>query len=101
MGLGGGRVFYILWAPGSKGGATPPLAGFAFGGDSGISWISLQTHYTNAGLEEGLVDSSGFRMHTTTALRPYDMGVLVLGSLLFSIPPGNSSFSTGPSLCPK
>ncbi|KXZ53429.1 hypothetical protein GPECTOR_7g1327 [Gonium pectorale] len=95
------RAFYILWTPGGDKGFSPPEAGVAFGGDSGVNWVSLQVHYTNLELAKGIRDSSGFRLHASSVLRPYDMGVLTLGTIEFVIPPGNGSWSSAPNLCPK
>ena len=36
------QAFYLLWAPGSTGGEAPPEAGYALGGDSGVTWVALQ-----------------------------------------------------------
>jgi hypothetical protein len=48
------------------------------------AWLQLQPvpvrpqmHYTVLDGSQGLIDSSGFRLHTTTQLRPNDMGILV------------------------
>ncbi|GIL49739.1 hypothetical protein Vafri_6017 [Volvox africanus] len=94
-------TFYAAWAPGADSFETPPEAGIALGGDSGVNWLILQVHYTNLALATGLVDSSGFQLNVTTTLRQYDMGFLTLGSLDIAIPPGVANFSSTPNLCPS
>ena len=64
-----------------------------------------QVHYTNPDQVSGLVDSSGFRLHTVWGggpggLRPHDMGVLALGSVTFALPPRTPDYSAPPNLCP-
>ena len=47
----------------------------------------LQVHYDNVDLDEGKIDSSGFKIYYTPTLRPYDAGVLEVCPLLFPSSP--------------
>ncbi|GIL73428.1 hypothetical protein Vretifemale_3547 [Volvox reticuliferus] len=94
-------TFYAVWAPGADSFETPPEAGIALGGDSGVNWVVLQIHYTNTALTTDLVDNSGFQLNVSTTLRQYDMGFLTLGTLDISIPPGVANYSSTPNLCPR
>lgn len=76
----------------------PPDAGFRIG-LGGMSYVVLQVHYNNLA-QDHPVDNSGFRLHVTPMLRPYDMGVLVLGWEFFKIPKKSMAWSAGNSICP-
>jgi hypothetical protein len=90
-------VFWVMWAVGSGPLQLPDAAGLPMGLRTGgdvntASHVVLEIHYTNPGRAAAIVDSSGFRLWYTSALRPNDAGVLTLGDVLFSIPPQTTSF---------
>lgn len=96
------QVNYVIWAPGgSNRTSLPAQAGLPLGGSGGYTWLALQVHYTNEGLTEGVVDSSGFVLFATPQLRPNDMGIMALGSTQLNIPPGQPAYSTPPNYCPS
>lgn len=45
-------------------------------------------------------DSSGFALHYTASLRPYDMGILSLGASGLTVP-GGIAFNSTPNVCPE
>jgi hypothetical protein len=59
-----------------------------------------QVHYTNPDHLEGRRDSSGLRLVYTPRLRPHDMGVLTLGTVNFTVPPGQKDFPIAPNVAP-
>lgn len=90
-------VFWVMWAVGSGPLQLPDAAGLPMGLRTGgdvntASHVVLEIHYTNPGRAAAIVDSSGFRLWYTSALRPNDAGVLTLGDVGFSIPPQTTSF---------
>eukprot|EP01120_Amphizonella_sp_Union-15-10_P003465 TRINITY_DN13883_c0_g1_i1.p1 TRINITY_DN13883_c0_g1~~TRINITY_DN13883_c0_g1_i1.p1 ORF type:complete len:538 (+),score=55.78 TRINITY_DN13883_c0_g1_i1:127-1740(+) len=81
------------WAVGMNSIVLPQDAGFRIGTSSphGIKHIVVEIHYNNVEKASNIFDSSGIRIHYTTALRKYDAGVMTLGDPLTrlpSIPPG-------------
>jgi len=52
----------------------------------------LQIHYDNPSGEIDVDPGSGFRLTYTDQLRPYDVGVLTLGSVEIVIPPNSKSY---------
>jgi hypothetical protein len=59
----------------------------------------LQIHYTNKRGLEGQFDASGVRLTTTLALRPRDVWVVMLGTMVIINKPGLAAVSTIPSEC--
>ena len=57
-------------------------------------------HYTNPKGLSGERDDSGFRLFYTPKLKQYDLGVLALGNVGFSIPPQQPSYTIRDSVCP-
>ncbi|KXZ43937.1 hypothetical protein GPECTOR_77g33 [Gonium pectorale] len=92
--------FYMGWAPGVGAIDAPPSAALAFGQGS-IRYLSLQVHYTNLNGAQGQVDSSGFRLLYSPTLKKFDMGVLTIGSYDIAVPPGATSYTTAPNVCPS
>eukprot|EP00190_Bangiopsis_sp_CCMP1999_P001695 CAMPEP_0198732180 /NCGR_PEP_ID=MMETSP1475-20131203/34256_1 /TAXON_ID= ORGANISM="Unidentified sp., Strain CCMP1999" /NCGR_SAMPLE_ID=MMETSP1475 /ASSEMBLY_ACC=CAM_ASM_001111 /LENGTH=769 /DNA_ID=CAMNT_0044495245 /DNA_START=147 /DNA_END=2456 /DNA_ORIENTATION=- len=68
------------WAKGGPPLILPAEAGFRV--DATSNKFVLQIHYDNADLDEGVVDSSGVRIHTSSALREHDAGILNVGDVL-------------------
>ncbi len=48
-----------------------------------------------------LDDRSGFRLTMTSKLRQHDAGSLLLGNIMFSLPPNTPSVGMGVSWCPS
>ncbi|GFH24492.1 DOMON domain-containing protein, partial [Haematococcus lacustris] len=76
-----------FYGPGSGPFNLPAEAGLPFGGPGGVSYVMLQIHYNNPTGLRNAVDSSGITVHYTQQLRPFDMGVLTLGSYDINVPP--------------
>ena len=74
---GGERVLY-LWAPGGEPLKLPEEAGFRVGPGSVVS-MRLEIHYNNPKLISNEIDSSGISLYYTSALRPHDAGMALLG----------------------
>ncbi|KXZ46095.1 hypothetical protein GPECTOR_47g372 [Gonium pectorale] len=103
LGMAGGEGCYssfVGWAPGQMGGALPPSVGLPFG-EADSTHFALQVHYNNPEHVSGVVDSSGLRLLYTPKLRPYDAGLLTLGTLAIAIPPGQPGFTLEPNVCPS
>ncbi|GFR39666.1 hypothetical protein Agub_g137 [Astrephomene gubernaculifera] len=98
--------FWMGWAPGVGAVDAPAEAALAFGpgsrgGDGNdLLYVALQIHYNNPEGLQGEVDSSGFRLLYSSVLKPYDMGVLTLGSYDIAVPPGAASWTTPTNICP-
>ncbi|GFH29015.1 DOMON domain-containing protein, partial [Haematococcus lacustris] len=90
-----------FYGPGSGPFNLPAEAGLPFGGPGGVSYVMLQIHYNNPTGLRNAVDSSGITVHYTQQLRPFDMGVLTLGSYDINVPPGRSNFSVPANACPS
>jgi len=86
------------WAVGSVGERLPEHTGMPLGEHfGGASYFMLETHYDNPALHSPLVDSSGIRIHYTEELRPYDTGMILIGSevnFLQFIPPKQNLFTS-------
>ncbi|KAJ3051516.1 hypothetical protein HK097_007452 [Rhizophlyctis rosea] len=93
--------FTMVWAPGLDTIELPAEAGFAAGSvPGGFQYFSLQVHYDNQAKQEGVVDTSGFKIWYTEQLRENDMGVLFTGVTGFTIPPNNPSYHVAGGECP-
>ncbi|CAJ0566476.1 unnamed protein product, partial [Mesorhabditis spiculigera] len=93
------------WGIGSAGAfILPEEAGYSIGGPDIVPYYMIEIHYNNPQQKSGLVDSSGLRLSVTSRLRPYDAGVLLIGTPAMSksmvIPPGQRGFAFK-GLCPK
>ncbi|BFZ19031.1 hypothetical protein BsWGS_22070 [Bradybaena similaris] len=75
-----------FWSMGLGGECYHPSAGIRIG-KTGIKKLALQVHWNNPQHVQGLVDSSGLMLYYTPHLRPYDAGVLMTGTSVFSLPP--------------
>ena len=86
------------WAVGSVGERLPEHTGMPLGEQfGGATYFMLETHYDNPALHAPLVDSSGIRIHYTDQLRPYDTGMMLIGSevnFLQFIPPKQDLFTS-------
>jgi hypothetical protein len=81
-----GNQFVAGWAPGGDIAVMPDDVGLETAGPD--EWLILQMHYNNVAGYTDAVDASGIEMCTTNTPRPNLAGVLWLGSVLISIPPG-------------
>ncbi|XP_051022597.1 dopamine beta-hydroxylase [Acomys russatus] len=89
------RHVLAAWALGAKPFYYPEEAGVAFGGLGSSRYLRLEVHYHNPGKVQGRSDSSGIRLHYTSALRSYDAGIMELGLVytpLMAIPPQETEF---------
>jgi len=86
------------WAVGSTGERLPKHTGMPLGeAYGGATYFMLETHYDNPALHTPIIDNSGIRIHYTDQLRPYDTGMLLVGSevnFLQFIPPRQNSFTS-------
>ncbi|PNH04333.1 MOXD1 1 [Tetrabaena socialis] len=73
-----------VWVPGHMQSLLPPTI-----------------HYNNPSRLEGVVDDSGFQVLYTPQLRQYDAGLLSVGQVAISIPPGRPIFTLQPNVCPS
>eukprot|EP00004_Rigifila_ramosa_P007335 TRINITY_DN182_c0_g1_i3.p1 TRINITY_DN182_c0_g1~~TRINITY_DN182_c0_g1_i3.p1 ORF type:complete len:568 (-),score=136.72 TRINITY_DN182_c0_g1_i3:17-1675(-) len=91
--MSGCTSFWAGWAPGGGDAWAPAEAAWPIGTPKN-TWLRLEIHYNNPDGMSGIVDQSGFRIHYTPELRPYDVGVLAVGTFtdLISIPAGESAF---------
>ncbi|XP_060070703.1 tyramine beta-hydroxylase-like [Ylistrum balloti] len=80
-----------IWTVGLLGMCHNGKAGFRIG-DSGYKFGTMEVHWSNPGLRDDYMDSSGMILHYTPVLRPYNLGNLITGDNNFSIPPGRSSY---------
>ena len=80
-GLGSGLedVTIEAWAAGQGPHELPKEAGFPMGGDNGYHSFEIGIHYDNAAMIEGIIDSSGLKVHYTTKKRTLDAGVFQVG----------------------
>ncbi len=105
-----------LYSSGNWDSCVTPVATYAYGGSAqylpdhvGIpfgghqSYYMLEVHYENPN-RKNFVDYSGFRIHYTSNLRPYDAGIMINGISISDtqlIPPKQISFKNigicGPS----
>lgn len=109
-----------LYSSGNWDSCVTPVATYAYGGSSqffpdhiGIpfaghnqKYYMLEVHYENP-KRQSIQDNSGFRIHYTDVLRPYDAGMMINGISISDtqlIPPKQKSFRNigicGPS-CEK
>ncbi|KAL7544418.1 hypothetical protein ACHAWF_007803 [Thalassiosira exigua] len=70
------NAFKAGWAVGDIERVMPPDVGMPIG--EGQRWLLVQSHYYNPSLDEGINDSSGFRLHIARDVRPIDAGMLNL-----------------------
>ncbi|XP_078393553.1 DBH-like monooxygenase protein 2 homolog, partial [Cetorhinus maximus] len=85
------------WAVGGQDLIYPDDAGFPLGGADDPVYYMLQIHYDNPQELTGVRDHSGFKLHLTSDLREYDIGILWTGIQIQSflaIPPKTPSFKT-------
>lgn len=89
------------YGTGGAGQYLPDHVGIPFAGQQ--SYYMLEIHYENAN-RRSFSDHSGFRIHYTSNLRPYDAGVMISGISISDthlIPPKQPLFKTigicGPS----
>jgi hypothetical protein len=82
--------FIAGWAPGGEVAIMPDDVGLETAGPD--EWLILQVHYNNVAGHADAVDASGVAMCTTDTPRPNLAGVLWLGSVLISIPPGSTDY---------
>lgn len=96
-----------LYSSGNWDSCVTPVATYAYGGSShylpehvGIpfsgkqKYYMLEIHYENPN-KNNFVDHSGFRIHYTSNLRPYDAGIMINGISISDtqfIPPKQNSF---------
>jgi hypothetical protein len=93
----------IIWAVGQKAVELPKEAGIMWGSQDSY-FVAMQIHYNNPSLIAGQVDSSGFSIYFTPALRKYDMGVSYIGPLInnIEIPAKKEKVVVGENIvCPK
>ncbi|KAH3790318.1 hypothetical protein DPMN_168516 [Dreissena polymorpha] len=96
------RSWMVKWDVGMEGVIDmPDVAGVRIGKGS-FKYLLLQIHWNNPQLRGDLTDQSGFRLHVTTRLRPYDVGNVQIGQNKINIPGMTSSTAvsgTCPGLC--
>jgi hypothetical protein len=73
------------WAPGGGPLQLPEAAGFPE--LAGTTHFALEIHYSNPGLDDGIVDSTEYQLCATPNLRKYDAAVMRTGSEKFVLPP--------------
>ncbi|KAJ3085229.1 DBH-like monooxygenase protein 1 [Quaeritorhiza haematococci] len=77
----------VSWTRGGlASGRLPREAGIPIGRFTQTKRFILQILYNNPDANAGMIDSSGFRIHITSQLRPFDAGILKLGSKDIKIP---------------
>jgi hypothetical protein len=72
------EIAYV-WAPGEHPSSLPDNLGAPLFGTDGFQAFSIQIHYNNPNLVEGVLDSSGVRFYYTESPREYQVGVLQTG----------------------
>jgi hypothetical protein len=81
-----------VWAPGEGPFALPPNVGGPLGLNGGHQSFKLEIHFDNPARVQGVLDSSGVRLHYTTDEKEFEAGFLQLGDpnvSLFGQPVGN------------
>ncbi|AKT43518.1 peptidylglycine alpha-amidating monooxygenase [Chondromyces crocatus] len=81
-----GRLMGV-WAPGGQALQLPAEAGFPV---EGTAHFILQVHYSNLMGLSGEQDSSGYRLCSTTNLRPNDADIMAFGTTSINIPANGS-----------
>ena len=88
------------WAPGQKTIEFPPEAGMLWGTNNSY-FVMMQIHYNNPTKVANQVDSTGVTIFYTHKLRQYDIGVTLLGPVVFGITiPPNKQNVTVSNTCP-
>ncbi|XP_069138139.1 tyramine beta-hydroxylase-like [Argopecten irradians] len=80
-----------LWTIGLAGMCHNEQAGFRIGA-GGYKYGTMEIHWSNPGLRDDYMDSSGMVLYYTAVLRPFNLGNLLTGDNNFNIPPGKSKF---------
>nr|XP_033780953.1 DBH-like monooxygenase protein 2 isoform X3 [Geotrypetes seraphini] len=82
-----------VWAVGGKAFQFPDNVGLSIGSPDDPSYARLEIHYNNPEAKN-FTDSSGVQLYYTKDLRPYNAGILEIGSALsfLFIPPSARSF---------
>jgi hypothetical protein len=86
VGLQLSSEFVAGWAPGGGNVLMPPDVGLELGGPN--DWYLLQVHYNNTAHYTDAKDESGVAFCTVDEKRPKTAGILTVGSVAISIPPG-------------
>ncbi|KAM9354985.1 DBH-like monooxygenase protein 2 homolog [Pholidichthys leucotaenia] len=99
MGDAGDACFAVVasWAVGGGVYELPENAGIPIGGKDSDTFYRLEIHYNTLEKKEATTDSSGLRLHYTSQLRLYDVGIMMTGILhrsdiSYSIPPNANQF---------
>ncbi|XP_005109973.1 tyramine beta-hydroxylase, partial [Aplysia californica] len=79
--------FISIWSVGLAGECYHPDAGVRIG-INGYKKVALQFHWNNPEERADLIDASGMQIHYTPNRRPNDAGMLITGSNLFYLYPG-------------
>ncbi|MCH9684231.1 MAG: hypothetical protein K0V04_22550, partial [Deltaproteobacteria bacterium] len=79
-------LFVAGWAPGGGNFLMPPDVGLELGGPD--DHYILQVHYHNTANHDDALDASGVAFCTAEQPRPLTAGIITLGSVFLSIPPG-------------
>ncbi len=82
--------FVAGWAPGGDNAIMPDDVGLEIARPD--EWLILQVHYNNVASLADAFDESGVAMCVTETPRPNLAGVLWLGQVLISIPPGQTDY---------
>ncbi len=82
--------FVAGWAPGGDNAVLPDHVGLETAGPD--EYLILQVHYNNVAGYQDAMDQSGVAFCTTEQPRPNLAGVLWLGSVLISVPPGSTDY---------
>ncbi|KAI8841989.1 PHM/PNGase F domain-containing protein [Chytriomyces cf. hyalinus JEL632] len=91
----------LLWAPGNGMTVFPAEAGLPIG-PGGFEYFALQIHYDNPESLSDVVDHSGFRIYYTSALRQFEIGLLLIGRFDLDIPGNSPNYTpSGPGICPS
>jgi mono/diheme cytochrome c family protein len=80
------------WAPGGGPLTLPEEAGMPE--KEGVTHFALEIHYSNPGLDDGLIDSTEYQLCATPNLRKYDAAVMRTGSEGFVLPPHSDTTYT-------
>ena len=87
----GGMDLVYVWAPGDGPFALPEFLGASLFGVDGFQGFSVEIHYDNPNMDEGIVDSSGVEIFYSTTPRETEVAILQVGDpfiQLFSQPVG-------------
>ncbi|KAK0055292.1 alpha-amidating enzyme precursor 1 [Biomphalaria pfeifferi] len=85
-------VILFAWAKNAPPTVLPKDVGLRFGNRTFIKTLVLQVHYARIFTDAEDEDHSGLKIYVTHKKQPYVAGVFFLGSALFMIPQGHSSF---------